>query len=88
MTAVSAAVGGEVVDDRGTESESSAPASSNTSLPSLPHDSSETGGDDDGDSLRKNSANLTPSSKDAEGVHRLETPQSSVHRAPVTSSMD
>jgi hypothetical protein len=46
--------------------------------PSIPDDSS------DSDSLRKNSTNSNPSSQDAE-THYLETPESSVLRAPVAS---
>jgi hypothetical protein len=92
MTAVSAAVGGEVVDDRGAESESSTPSSTHPSLgrPYTPDDSSEAdaGPTADGDSLRKNSTDSNPSSKDTESVHQLEMPESSVHRALVTASLD
>jgi hypothetical protein len=58
--------------------------------PSLLDDSSEADADADagGDSLRKNSTDSNPSSKDTESVHQLETPESSVHRALVTSSLD
>ena len=56
--------------------------------PSLLDDSSEVDADSDGDSMRKNSMDSNPSSKDTESVHQLETPELSVHRAPVTSSLD
>ncbi|KIM79867.1 hypothetical protein PILCRDRAFT_823052 [Piloderma croceum F 1598] len=75
------------VIDRGAESESST-SSTHASLgrpytPSLPDDSS------DVDSLRKDSTDSNPNSlqnsKDAGSVHQLETPESSIHRVPVTS---
>jgi hypothetical protein len=87
--------------DRGAESECSTTSSMHPSLgrpytPSLPDDSSDADADADADSLRKDSTDSDPSSlssKDTGGVgdggggevHQLETPESSVHRAPVTS---
>jgi hypothetical protein len=74
------------VIDRGAESESST-TSTHASLgrpytPSLPDDSS------DVDSLRKDSTDSNPNSlqnsKDAASIHQLETPESSIHRVPVT----
>jgi hypothetical protein len=71
----------------GAESESST-TSNHASLgrpytPSLPNDSS------DVDSLRKDSTDSNPNSlqnsKDAASIHQLETPESSIHRVPVTS---
>ena len=86
--------GGEGVD-RGAESESSTTSSMHLSLEqpyisSLADDSS----DADADSPRKDSTDSVPSSLSSKdvgggdgdvGVHQLETPESSVHRAPVTS---
>ena len=82
--------------NHGAESESDTSASTHPSLgrpymPSLPDDSSESGAnanadaDAYGDSMRKNSADSNPSSKNAEGIHRLETLGSGVHRTAVTS---
>jgi hypothetical protein len=76
-------------------SESSTTSSMHPSLgrpytPSLPDDSS----DADANLLRKDSTDSDPSSLSSKdtgggdgdgGVHQLETPESSVHRAPVTS---
>jgi hypothetical protein len=45
-------------------------------------------GDGDGDSMRKDLTDANSSSKTAESVHQLETPEWSVHRAPVISSLD
>jgi len=75
------------VIDRGAESECSTtsthPSLGRPYTPSLPDDSS------DADSLRKDSTDSSPNSlqnsKDADSVHQLETPESSIHRAPVTS---
>jgi len=87
--------GGEGVEteviDRGAESESSTTSSTHPPslgrpyTPSLPDDSSEA--EPDAEHLRKNSTDSDPSinSMDAGSVHQLETPESSVHRAPVTS---
>lgn len=74
---------GEV--DRGVESECSTTSLGRPYTPSLPDDSSDA--DVDADSLRKDSTDSNPNSlKDADGgVHQLETPESSVHRAPMTS---
>jgi hypothetical protein len=87
--------GGEVIDESWTKSESiTSSSSTHPSLgrpytPPLPDDSSraDTNVDVDayGDSMRKHSADSNPSSKDAEGIHRLETLESSVHRTPVPS---
>jgi hypothetical protein len=86
------------VIDRGAESESSTTSSTHPSLgrpytPSLPDDPSgaEADPDTDADSAWKASTDSNPhslsSKEEGGGVHQLETPESSVHRTPVTSSL-
>jgi len=78
------------VINRGAESKSST-SSTHPSLgrpytPSLPDDSGDA--DIDAEYMRKASSDSNPnslSSKEAESIHQLETPESSVHCAPITS---
>jgi hypothetical protein len=76
--------------DCGAESESNTtsthPSLDRPYTPSLPDESSDA--DADSDPLRKDSTDSNPnslSSKETSGIHQLETPESSVHRAPMTS---
>jgi hypothetical protein len=76
--------------DRGAESKSNTtsthPSLDQPYTPSLPDESSDA--DADSDPLRKDLTDSNPnslSSKKTSSIHLLETPESSVHRAPMTS---